>query len=320
MKAIVSIQDMTEDLSCGKGEMTNSEDMAETELMPSPKQNGNKDEPMDIANNEEDGATKEIPTGAPTEKSTEAPTGRGPGIDMSPSPPTTPSPINGSITTGEESEDKSNDGAEEGSKPGESEEKANEEAAREDQKDMGTETPAASPKLEEGKENDIKRISSEETPQDEEAKAKVDEEDASEPPENKMGEATETPNETAKDDTAEGDDGASSTGVSNDDFVNAIEEQLDKVVQEEEEVDLGKEQPEECEVTDDRTESEKVAALVMEAIFGSAMERVAEKAVFDEALSSLNAIAQSNRRLLDEDHLGNWDPKLSLPPGSSRML
>ena len=97
------------------------------------------------------------------------------------------------------------------------------------------------------------------------------------------------------------------SGDGNDDFVNAIEEQLEKVVQEEEAVTKQAED----EPIDDRPESEKVVSFVMDALFGSAMEQVATKATYDEALSKLNAISQSNRRLLDEDLPGNFDLSFS---------
>ena len=119
----------------------------------------------------------------------------------------------------------------------------------------------------------------------------------------------ESTNETASESTSTNDDTMGS-GDGNDDFVNAIEEQLEKVVQEEKAGDLNTKKPEE-EPVDDRPESEKVVSFVMDALFESAMEQIATKAHYDEALSKLNTIAQSNRRLLDEDLPGNYGLKVS---------
>ena len=119
----------------------------------------------------------------------------------------------------------------------------------------------------------------------------------------------ESTNETASESTSTNDDTMGS-GDGNDDFVNAIEEQLEKVVQEEKAGDLKTKKPEE-EPVDDRPESEKVVSFVMDALFESAMEQITAKAHYDEALSKLNTIAQSNRRLLDEDLPGNYGLKFS---------
>ena len=132
--------------------------------------------------------------------------------------------------------------------------------------------------------------------------------DASDPQREKVEEATtkESTTESASESTNPNEDTMCS-GDGNDDFVNAIEEQLEKVVQEEEAVTKQAED----EPIDDRPESEKVVSFVMDALFGSAMEQVATKATYDEALSKLNAISQSNRRLLDEDLPGNFDLSFS---------
>ena len=290
MKSIVSIQDMTEELSSEKT-MTNSEDVAETEtsvLVPSPKQNDAKDEgqPMDIC------VTKE-----------ETPTERESGNEMT--------LTNGSIT-GEEIEDKSNDATDENSN---SDVNSNVEAAKEDQNGTeaatsGTETATSGDEV---KENPVEEVPSAGKPNNnctnEEIKDKIDEVEASKPPGEKWEEANadestkESTTETASESTNTNDDTMGSTsGDGSDDFVNAIEEQLEKVVQEEKAVDLPEDEP-----ADDRPESEKVVSFVMDALFGSAMEQVATKAVYDEALSKLNIIAQSNRRLLDEDLPGIFD-------------
>ena len=281
MKSIVSIQDMTEELSSEKT-MTNSEDVAETEtsvLVPTPKQNDAKDEgqPMDIGGTKEDEVNQETPPGM--ESGTEEMT-----------------PTNGSLA-GEETEDKSNGVTDENSN---TDVNSNVEAAREEQNGTEGATSVDESKeilavadLPDGKCSNV------------EIKDKIE---ANEPPGEKMEEATqESTTETVSESTNTNDDDTmgtdSTSGDGSDDFVNAIEEQLEKVVQEEE-----AKQPED-EPKDDRPESEKVVSFVMDALFGSAMEQVATKAVYDEALSSLNLIAQSNRRLLDEDLPGNFDTK-----------
>ena len=285
MKSIVSIQDMTEELSSEKT-MTNSEDVAETEtsvLVPSPKQNDAKDEgqPMDIGDTREDEVNQETPT-----------------EEMTP-------------TNGEEREDKSNDATDENSN---TDVNSNVEAAKEDQNDIeaetsGTDTATSRTETATSGDESKEAVPTDGNCANEEIKDKIDEVDASEHPEEKMEEATkESTTETASESTNTNDDTMGS-GDGSDDFVNAIEEQLEKVVQEEEAGDFkNTKQPEE-EPIDDRPESEKVVSFVMDALFGSAMEQVATKAGYDEALSKLNAIAQSNRRLLDEDLPGNFNLK-----------
>ena len=276
MKSIVSIQDMTEELSSEKT-MTNSEDVAETAtsvLVPSPKQNDAKDEgqPMDIGDTREDEVNQETPT-----------------EEMTP-------------TNGEETEDGSHDATDENSN---TDVNSNVEAAKEDQN--GTEAATSGTETATSVDESNEAVPTDGNCTNEEIKDKIDEVDASEHPEEKMEEATkESTTETASESTNTNDDTMGS-GDGSDDFVNAIEEQLEKVVQEEEAGDFKNTKQPEDEPIDDRPESEKVVSFVMDALFGSAMEQVATKAVYDEALSKLNAIAQSNRRLLDEDLPGNFD-------------
>ena len=254
--------------------MTNSEDLAENEtsvLVPSPKENDAKNE------------GQPMDVGGPKEDET--------------------TPTNGSMS-GETMEDSSNDVTDENSN---TDVNSNLEAAKGDQNctdpgPSGDNPVVVTPMVGNGTNVEIKD--------------KSDEAGACKPPGQDMKGASaqvstkESINEMASESPSTNDDTMGS-GDGTDDFVNAIEEQLEKVAQEEKAGDLNTKKPEK-EPVDDRPESEKVVSFVMDALFESAMEQVATKAHYDEALSKLNTIAQSNRRLLDEDLPGNNGLKFSI--------
>jgi hypothetical protein len=103
------------------------------------------------------------------------------------------------------------------------------------------------------------------------------------------GAATTTTNGVESPSIDEAASSSSASGGGDDDFMSAIEEQLDSIQEEE----------------GTKNEGEQICGFILKELFREAIklsEEKPKKPDFEEALERLNTIAQTNRRLLDDEH------------------